>query len=222
MLSPQQDTVIYVGDATADLTNGDGYYLFVGKAGLNREDVQPRLHRSLLRFDLSAIPRGATVLSGTLTLVMDRSAQAAGERAITVHRLSASWGEGKTRSPYQEGYGGDAASGDATARERFAGGTAWQTQGGDFVATASATRTVAAPGTYSWGSSPGLVADLQAWVTSPTQNAGWILIGDEPLAAVTTSKRFGSRTHPQVENRPKLTLRYSVPVWRVFLPGLGR
>jgi hypothetical protein len=208
-LPAARDTTIYVGDATNDLANGAGTQIFVGKAGLNRQDVQPRLHRGLMAFDLGAIPPGSTVLSATLTLVMDRSSQASGSRAIALHRVNQSWGEGASNSFFGEGIGAAAQPSDATARSRFHGGLPWGAIGGDFAAAHSAVLTVNLPATYTWGSTAGMVADVQAWVNAPAQNHGWMLIGEEPVDNVTTSKRFGSRTHPNAGLRPLLRVAFA-------------
>jgi hypothetical protein len=63
-------------------------------------------------------------------------------------------------------------------------------------------------GFYSW-SSAGMVADLQAWLTSPATNYGWIMICNEEGAP--SAKRFDTRENPTAANRPSLTIRYSPP-----------
>ncbi|MCL4209692.1 MAG: hypothetical protein KJZ68_03420, partial [Phycisphaerales bacterium] len=103
--------------------------------------------------------------------------------------------------------------GDATWLHRFHDTVFWTQPGGDYVAAASASRVVGGLGAYVWGSTPAMVADVQAWLDNPGSNFGWIVIGDE--STTTTAKRFDSREHPTQANRPRLTIDY-LPAARVF------
>ena len=62
-------------------------------------------------------------------------------------------------------------------------------------------------GPYVWGPTNGMVADVQQWLDSPSENFGWILVGDE--AAPHLAKRFDSREDTVLTARPKLTIVYS-------------
>src|SRR5262249_11447282 len=74
----------------------------------------------------------------------------------------------------------------------------------------SASTIVSAIGTYTWGSSSQMVADVQDWLDAPSANFGWIVIGEE--STPTTAKRFDSRENPTPANRPKLTIVFSPPL----------
>lgn len=64
----------------------------------------------------------------------------------------------------------------------------WAHAGGDFTAEPSAVAEVGDAGTYRFGSTIALVADVQRWLDVPTSNDGWILVGGEEAAS--TAKRF--------------------------------
>jgi hypothetical protein len=51
------------------------------------------------------------------------------------------------------------------------------------------------------------VADVQGWLTNPSTNFGWIIIGNE--GGTGTSKRFDSRENDTTANRPQLTVNYT-------------
>jgi hypothetical protein len=108
-----------------------------------------------------------------------------------VHRLLSPWDEGPSNGG-TVGSGAPAQAGDATWRWSSFGVTEWAQRGGDFVAQSSAAMLVgSAPASYTWTSTPGLVADVQGWLDQPGSNFGWILIGAEP-ADSRTAKRFDS------------------------------
>jgi hypothetical protein len=67
----------------------------------------------------------------------------------------------------------------------------WDTPGGTFIATASATSTDDAREQFS---SSGLIDDVTKWVTDPSTNFGWILKVDEPNVLASGSlKRYVSK-----------------------------
>ena len=118
------------------------------------------------------------------------------------------WGEGSSDAGGQEGKGTTAATGDATWVHSFYDTHTWSTVGGDFEADASASRSVSAAGSYTW-SSAGMVADVQARLETPATDFGWMIRGDE--SASKTAKRFDSRQHSTVANRPLLTIEFDLP-----------
>jgi hypothetical protein len=128
-----------------------------------------------------------------------------GEQMLALHRVLADWGEGASAALGEEGMGAAAAPGDATWLHRFFDGTFWATPGGDFAATASATRSVGGIASYVWGSASPMVADVQGWLDSPQTNFGWIVIGNESTSP--TSKRFDSRENG-ASVRPKLEIQF--------------
>ncbi len=204
-----QDTSIYFGtadSATRADGSGDFLWLSVTAEGLGR--------RALLKFDLSAIPPGATVREVTLTLFESMSRE---NHDVAVHRLLASWGEGASNAG-GSGTGAPAAPGDATWSHRFYPTTLWTTPGGDLDPVPSVVRFVDLPNAfYSWtgvlptngGLVPRVVQDVQSWVGSPQSNHGWILIGKETGSQ--NAKRFQSRNNAVVQTQPRLTVVYSLP-----------
>jgi hypothetical protein len=54
-----------------------------------------------------------------------------------------------------------------------------------------------------------MTADVQIWLDNPTQNFGWILIGNEVDA--NSSKRFETRETADPLLRPSLTIKYVPP-----------
>ena len=160
------------------------------------------LRRGVLAFDIAGnIPAGSTILGVTLSLNMSRTADNTA-RTIELHKLLADWGEGTSVAPGEEGDGAPATTNDATWRHRFFDTIFWTTEGGDFSATVSASQSVGAVGMYMWSSSQ-MVADVQSWLSDPATNFGWLVLGDESVAA--TAKRFDTR---ESASPPVLTIQF--------------
>jgi spore coat protein A len=194
------DGTLYAQDgATAD---GGGQHLFAGRTD---DGV---IRRAVLRFDVAAgIPPGATISAATLRLYMSRTKTA--DVTVSLHRVLASWTEGTTLGAGEEGAGGPVAGADVTWTLRSFPALAWATAGGDFAATASASMTVTRSfGTYSWSSAT-LAADVQAWLSNPATNYGWMIVGNETGTRVT--KRFDSRQNPDTTHRPTLEVTFTPP-----------
>jgi hypothetical protein len=122
-------------------------------------------------------------------------------------KVSRDWGEGASNAGEPGGGGIQAEPGDATWLHTFYSSVLWTTPGGDFSATASATTPITMENmTYTWSGS-GLIADVQAWVSNPATNFGWIIRGNEVDAA--SAQRFNSGENPS--NPPQLTVTYQVP-----------
>jgi hypothetical protein len=191
------------------LSDGAGLNVFVGRipqgSGLRR--------RALLAFDVAgSVPPRSVIVSAKLTLNLRTDPRIGGTKdsSIGAHRALADWGEGSSYGQGQgEGRGVRAESGDATWLHRFYDGTLWGSPGGDFAPEESAAQTV--PGylppppqlSYSWAS-PGLTADVQAWLDDPASNHGWILIGREDASG--TVKAFWSREQYDRTLRPRLDI----------------
>jgi hypothetical protein len=177
-------------------------YFFAGRVGTNGAGS---FRRGLVRFDLSAIPPGSTVTSVSLRLYCS-AAGVTTQYPIALHRLLASWGEGTSLA---FGGGGAASTpGDATWVNRFHPGQPWTTPGGDFVATASASRNVGGQGFYTWTTTAGMVADVQQWVNNAATNHGWLFKGNELTQQ--SVKRFDSR-EAGATTRPQLTVTFTPP-----------
>ncbi|MDP5170113.1 MAG: DNRLRE domain-containing protein, partial [Bacteroidia bacterium] len=206
---PAKDNTLYES-ATGALSNGSGTNLFVGNTNVSSS------RRAVLQFDISSsIPVGATITSATLTMTMNQTI--AGPTNVSLHTLTADWGEGSSVAGGGQGGGGASQPNDATWIHRFFSSTNWATPGGDFTSTASATTSVAGAGVYSWTSAQ-LTTDVQAWFANPSNNFGWIAIGNE--ATNPTAKRFASREAGS-STAPKLTVTYTVPCVEPDVPTLS-
>lgn len=197
-LTPSMDNTLF--EESGDRSNGAGSYLFVGNTNAGRA------RRALIAFDLAdALPDGAQVEHVEITL--NHSRTIAGSVEVRLHRVARAWGEGASDAPAEEGGGTAAAAGDATWTHAVYDTDMWQNDGGDFESSPSAAFAIGAVGRYTAESTPELVEDVQRWVDDPSSNFGWILIADETVTP--GAKRFDSRHHATVDDRPQLTVRYS-------------
>jgi hypothetical protein len=197
-----RDTTL-IEDSEGARANGAGPVFFVGRTNQREGSVR----RGLLYFDVAAaLPRNAHIENVRLTL--SAAPSNAPPRQIGLHRLRSTWGEGAS---FATGGGGDAsAPDDATWIHSFYDDWFWRQPGGDFVARASATQEVSAPGFYTWESSPKLMADVRLWLRAPHRNFGWILLGDETTPQ--NVKSFESREASDAELRPILEVIYQPAV----------
>jgi hypothetical protein len=205
VLEPVADaTLIQQEDIDPDeYAAGSSQYIFAGRVSSNGAGM---IRRALMRFDLSAIPAGAQVVSASLTVTVNRANSPL--QPFTLHVVGESWGEGP--SVADGGSGTLAMAGDATWRKRFFPDVPWTTVGGVFDATASSSMMAEATGPYTFPSTPDLVADVQAWLAAPATNFGWAMLGNESVQG--TVKRFVSRNSANAAQRPKLTIEYTLPV----------
>jgi hypothetical protein len=184
-LTPVQDNTLYEPikkDSLEIRSNAVGESMFTGqvKDALNAAD-EVAVRRAVLAFDIvaSGIPAGSTIDSVTLALTCTKAKTNTGFN-VRLHELLSDWGEGTSDTGNsQTGRGEPATAGDATWVHTFYDTQFWTTSGGDYVGTASATTSVGGQGTYIWGSTSGMVADVQSWLDNPAQNFGWILVGNE-------------------------------------------
>ncbi len=216
-LAPVRDNTLYeVSSAANALSNGAGTRIFAGRTAQGTDSIR----RALVAFDPAgaAIPSGAVITSATLTLDMNMTN--AGSEAISIHRVLANWGEGGSSAGGGQGAGAPAQTGDATWFHTLFSASFWGSPGGDFSGAPSATQTVGGNGSYTWGSTTQMVADVQSWVDNPSSNFGWLLIGNE--ASATTAKSFDSR---ESGNGPALVVTFNAPVpttndWALLLLAL--
>ncbi len=206
VLVPVKDNVLFFSE-TGALSSGVGSSLYIGRT--NTAGVR----RSLMAFDVSSeIPVGATIESAALTLELAQTNT--GAQSATLHRVLADWGEGTSNS--SGGRGADATAGDATWLHTFFDTETWTAPGGDFDTTASAILDISDLGTYTFESTPELVADVQSWIDDAKSNFGLIMIGNEitPQSAL----RFDSR---EGVNPPMLTVTFSVATALEDVPQPG-
>jgi hypothetical protein len=215
---PGLDNSIY---EEGNQSNGAGEYLFAG----NTLGFDAR--RALLQFDLSqwTLPQDAMITGAGVTMYCDRSP--AGDdtpHEFSLHRVTAAWGAAGSNAGDPGGLGAPAEPGDATWLERFFGqGQPWDSAGGDYDPTPSATTVV---GPCSEANvvnvvflSDGLADDVQGWVDDPASNFGWILIGDETQSK--TARRFGSVDNDLITFSPVLDAVYDFEVMVPATSPLG-
>lgn len=205
VLQPSKDNTL-IESPTGALSNGKGDAFFVGRTG----QVEGSIRRGLIAFDIaSAVPAGSKITSVKLALVLIRSAGGGQPTPVILHRVLKDWGEGDSTAAGPPGT--SAAKGDATWKHTFYDTQEWARLGaeGDYEPQKSAAQTVANTGVYTWASTPRMVADVQAWLNSPKENFGWIILGDESEQA--TAKLFHSRESTDEAARPKLTVKFVPP-----------
>jgi hypothetical protein len=197
---PQRDNTLYE-DPTGQLSNGQGIYFYDGKTGGNL------LRRGLIAFDLTSIPANAIVTNASLSMFL--SMAQGGPQEVTVSKVSQDWGEGASDAGDPGGGGAPAAAGDATWLHTFYNLGFWTALGGDFSPDASASTMVdAVDTTYTWSGS-GLVADVQAWVSNPTGNFGWVVRGNEVDSG--RAQRFNSGENSSNQPQLSVTYQFSAP-----------
>jgi hypothetical protein len=162
--------------------------------------------RALFRFDLTQIPPGASITSATLTIQVTKKNFSGIGSDFTLHRLLKDWGEGT--GIFLAGTG--ATNGEASWNNRFHPSTPWSLPGGepgvDYAAAGSSTNFLDDVGSYTFPSTPAMVADLQAWAKDPSTNFGWILI-TESEGTNLTARRIASRE--DAATPPKLSIQYT-------------
>ena len=197
-LAPQKDNTLYE-DPSGQLSNGQGIYFFVGMT------IDAGLRRGLIAFNLSAIPANATITGATLSMFLSKTH--GGSAVVSLSKVLRDWGEGASNAGEPGGAGIQAEAGDATWIHTFYDTSFWITPGGDFSPTLSATTAVSTVNTtYTWSGS-GLLADVQAWVSNPASNFGWVIRANE--IDVESAQRLNSRQNSN--NPPQLTVTYQVP-----------
>lgn len=198
VLNPVNDNSVFSESGTS--SNGAGVNIFAGKTtGINGGAVR----RGLLKFDLSSLPTNAIISVANLSIAVLRSSNnTTASHSFSLHKATKSWGEGTSNGL---GSGASATANDATWQYAKYTSSLWTNVGGDFVSTPTAT-TAASLNDYAvWTGS--IVTDLNFWRTTPLQNFGWILIGDEITGG--SAKGFGSKENALF--KPELTITYSIP-----------
>ena len=194
-----------IENGTGSVSAGADAHVFAGRVGSNGGGAK---HRSVIKFDVAAIvPSGATITAASLQLNMNKASNGSNQ-TVVLKKITDDWGEGT--SDGNGGQGAPSTTNDATWLHRFYTTSTWATAGGDFVGTVSASASVGGVGLYVWATNAQIVADVQAWRTTPATNFGWILIGEESVQQ--TVKRFDSRESTTPTNRPRLTITYTAAI----------
>ncbi len=210
-LAPVKDNTLFE-DSEGRFSNGGGKHLFMGRVGPDGDEL---LRRAVLAFDLSGIPSNAVVNSVEFEIQVEQVPPGALTGFAGLHLVRKSWGEGLANAPGNEGQGTVADTGAVTWIHTMydadpMAATFWDSPGGDFESTASATKGFGdfSPETLVFDSTPQLVADVQAWLRQPGLNHGWMLLGDE--IRIKNARGMASREHPS-SPAPKLVIDYSIP-----------
>ncbi|NDJ52782.1 MAG: DNRLRE domain-containing protein [Chloroflexi bacterium] len=208
-----QDSTIWSGsngnDTDPRLSNGAGERIIVGINGSNGGN---RLMRSLVQFDLSAIPANATIMDASVQLTASSVRKVSTPLNVSLHTVNTEWGEGTsvlTENGSGGAGGGTATTGDATWTFSMLDTASWANPGGDFVAQASATVPVQEETTYTWTGEQ-IVADVQAWVDGTSGNYGWMIVSDETFATCCYNVQFDSREATETVAQPQLVVTYMV------------
>lgn len=210
VIPPARDATLYQ-DGLGRLANGAGPSFFVGLNALGGR------RRAVLAFDFAAnLPVGARIDQVALVLRMDRTQ--GGALPVSLHRLTAAFGEGSSVPIGAGGMGANPTAGDPTWIRSFHPSVSWATPGGDFEANASDLLLVSGPAVYTFAGQ-GLVQDVQDWVDGARPNHGWLLKAPETTPG--NAKRFVSKEAFDPLQRPYLQVTYRVATVQVAATGCG-
>ncbi|MCI4355270.1 MAG: DNRLRE domain-containing protein [Thermoplasmata archaeon] len=162
--------------------------------------------RIVIGFDVAgSLPPGSTVTDVELGITVEGAGPSAQDTDVYhVYRLAADWGE--QGSACSDGAGALAEPGDATWTDRHFPSDAWSVAGGDFAATASGGAAMPTSGPAAFPSQPGMVADVQSWLDTPSGNFGWIILGNEASSA--SARQIYSR---ESTSPPTLRIVFTAP-----------
>ncbi|WP_121987563.1 DNRLRE domain-containing protein [Nitrospira lenta] len=231
MLGASKDATIFGASSNQGIPNTDGQDLFnrsngAGPGLFSGGNGALAAHRGLIAFDIAGtVPAGSIITDVSMTLAIGIVAGSGGapglgdqtSRTISLFHVTADWGEGSTGSNSTTiggtGQGFPANPGDATWNARHFGSTDWTTPGGDFRATPSGSLAVGSQffSSQTWQSTPGMVADVQEWLDSPSSNFGWMLINADENARQ-THRAFFTKESLDPAMRPQLSVGYIAPV----------
>ncbi len=235
-LTPSHDNTLYEYDPT-DLdsplnSNGSGDFF---SAGRNRS--RSLIRRGLIRFDLSGLPDGATVVPGSVELqleIVDSPARdVSGEsRDFWLIPLDRAWGEGASVANIAasgSGSGAPASPGDATwlhtaydpaihdPRDPQPDDSGyWPLRGavgdGPFDPSGLGSPSGTVPAAPYLGpvtfSAASLEGDLAAWLADPAGNHGWLMLGDERIDDSSRSSNRGFASRENLLSPPRLVFTY--------------
>lgn len=187
-LNPSQDT--YLSEHFTG-PNGTGTDMVIGTQGFSSGFSRDR---GLIQFDFSSLPPGAVVSAVTLRLTVSRQPSTPANSNFHLHRLLRPW---------------DAL--ESTWRLRV-GEEDWDAPGGqegtDFSATPSASVFVADSIEDTFPSTPELVADVNAWVSNPSTNHGWLVKTEDESIAYTARHFVSAEGGPAA---PLLEIQFEAP-----------
>ncbi len=188
--------VILANDAesNANLGGAENLETFFGEA---------EHRRSLVHWDLSALPGDAAISSATVELYR-YDGYAENAMQIVLYRVTRDWAEGTGWDFWPDpGYVPDGATWTLAGP-----GTAWTTPGGDFDATVVGQITLPAGMANGWVSLDATAA-VRAWIEQGLPNYGLLL---RPQSGDYTYHYYYSRNHTVPNLRPRLVVNYTVGV----------
>ena len=199
VLTPSKDNTLFENNS-GSVSDGAGIHLFAGKTNTGSR------RRALMAFDLSQIPAGAKITGVTLTLHISQTV--AGTETMTLHAVTADWGQGSSNAGvFRDGDGTSAKTNDATWLHRFFSTVRWSNAGGDFDPSTDASASSGFSGEdIVFNATAAMIARVQGWLDQPSTNFGWIVIGNEN--ATRTAKQIESRESSSASTRPTLAIDY--------------
>lgn len=202
LISPEKDNSIF--QVTEEFSNGMGPEIYTGTINLGLRWIR----RGLIQFNFSDIPEGSTITEVSLEMYCTKASASGTDMNYNLHRLEKSWGESSSNA--SNGQGTPAEPGDATWIFRFFDEVSpilWIDDGGEFVASSSATLAVNDANAYYTWTSNQLKDDVQDMLDNPDLNFGWIIrADDETIQGL--GRAFASRENPDEDLRPVLTVSY--------------
>jgi len=177
----------FIEEYNPDNNKNDKTYLSVKSldGGVKHENF-----RSLVQFDLSSIPLGATITSATLHLYYYNSGSDPVDRVYWVYRVTSPWVESEVTWNNNDNL------------------NTWTTLGGDYVTTNGASSTV--PSSYSWMVWD--VTDIMSDWMGGESNYGFIVMDDSENSVDSYYTRFRAREYTgDTELLPKLEVMYTIP-----------
>ena len=168
--------------------------------------------RTLLGFDLRDIPAGATVTSATMSAYMSEAPW----EALTVgaHRVTAGW---------EEGTGNWDCTHDGASWAERSSGTNWATPGGDYVATAAATKAHTATDVPGWDNFD-VSSVVRSWVDGTAPNHGILLRATNESPGANNATYLAYHTDDYLSQstlRPKLAVSYTDATAKAVKPTVA-
>jgi hypothetical protein len=167
----------YIWDTNPTTDNGAGTSMVVDTA----IGVETDQRKALLKFDISAIPTTAKVVSATLELYINTEGQ-----GWKFHKMLVTWGESSTYNSLTAGIDNDGTDA-ATAADCI--------NGINLDTLTGTTRNNM------------LVDTVQAWVSNPSSNFGWVI--EQIDSSTGDGVQFDTSEGATASRRPKLTVKYN-------------
>ena len=199
------DTISVQSVADADIEQHSPNSNFGGDisvvSGTLGSNIGNEIRRALFRFDLSGkLPAGAVINSVTVQLKVVKIPASSANSTFDLRRILQNWSE------------------TSVTWNQHLPGAPWASPGamgpGD-CAAASSSVFVSGLGTYTFPSTPALVADVQSWADQPSGNFGWLLVSEQEVTPE-TARRWGAHEDPA--NAPVLTVDFSPPHLAILTP----